>query len=136
MGVEALGNEIILEGELDKDPVISKVRLNNPRDKSNSNFGLTNKSANEGLKLNMQSKVQKPETQFNDKQKYAERVNSKLLPLELELSSLKNGIILLKNKLSELHCNEILDKKPTLFKKSRNKRRLLENENKAHMTKT
>jgi hypothetical protein len=132
VGVEALENEIILEGELDKDPVISKIR-NNPRDKSKSNFGLTNKSANEGLKLNRQSKVIKPETPFNDRQKYAERVNSKLLPLELELSSLKNGIILLKNKLSELHCNQVLVKKVTISKRSRNKRRLLENENKTHI---
>ncbi|HZG73071.1 MAG TPA: reverse transcriptase family protein, partial [Chondromyces sp.] len=128
-----LENEIVLEGELRKDPVISKVALSNPRDKSESNFGFPNKSANEGLKLNMQSKVRIPETQFNNKQKYAERVNSKLLPLEHEMNSLKNGKILLRNKLSELHCNEILDKKPTLFKKSRNKRRLLENENKAHI---
>ena len=75
MGVEVLENEIILEGELRKDPVISKIRLNNPRDKSTSNFGKTNKSANEGLKLNRQSKVIKPETPFNDRQKYAERVN-------------------------------------------------------------
>ncbi len=106
-----------MEGELRKDPVISKIRLNNPRDKSKSNFGLSNKSANEGLKLNMLSKLQIPETQFNDKQKYAERVNSKLLPLELELSSLKNGIILLKNILSELHCNGNSRQKTYSFQK-------------------
>ena len=83
--------------------------------------------------MSKQRKAEKFETQLSDGQRYAERVNSKLLPLELELSSLKNGIVLLKNKLSELHCNDNLDKKPILSKKPRNKRRLLENENKAHI---
>ncbi len=60
MGVEVLENEIIFKGGLRKDPVISKIRLNNPRDKSGSNFGFSNKSANEGLKLNMQSRYKNP----------------------------------------------------------------------------
>jgi hypothetical protein len=132
VGDEDLENKIILEGELENRSSQSKIRLNDPRDKSNFSLRVIDKPRYEGLKSIWQSKG-KPETPIDDKQNFSERVNSKLLPLQLEVISLRNGIILLKNKLSELHSNEILVEKTVIHKRARNKRRKSENENKAHI---